>query len=199
MQISLQRFRLHTVGTKRAGFSLTELLVALVVAGILVALTTSVYNIFRVSLAKDTARANAVQNARIAVDRLSRELRQSPAVVTDLPNDPSDNSVAQPGLIEFEDGHANNLTYRRYYLNGTTLTLQIKEYYFASSPTTRVHWNQTGPGGTTPVSAVLSTQDIAEMVKSISFYGDAEVQTVITTGDESIQDYVLRTTVERRN
>jgi len=173
--------------------------VALVVAGILIALSTSIYNVFRVSVSRDTGRANAVQNARIATDRLSRELRQSPAVVTDIPIDPSDTSVAQPGQIEFEDGHANNLTYRRYYLSGTTLTLQVKEYYFAGSPSTRVHWNQTGPGGVTPVSSVISTQDVAEMVKSLVLYGDTEIQTIITTGDEGIADYVLRTTVERRN
>jgi Tfp pilus assembly protein PilW len=195
---------MHMIATRmqsksRPAVSLVELLVAVIVSSILVTVTVQIYGAFRQGLVIDQARASITQNARIAMDRITRELRQSPALRTELPDNPADTTVAQPGEIEFEDGHANNLTYKRYFLNGTTLQMQIKEYYFSGSPSVRVHWNQTGTGGSSPTSAVISTQDVADNVGSVAFYGDTIVQIVITTTDGGNQRYVLTSSVTRRN
>lgn len=139
------------------------------------------------------------QNARIALDRLSRELRQTPEVVTELPTDPSDLSVAQPGAIEFEDGHANDLTYRSYYVAGGVLKVDVKQYYFTYDPDHRVKWNAVGTGGVAPVSNVISTNDIADSVSSIAFYGTNEVMMLITMQDSEGQQFQLRATVLGRN
>jgi Tfp pilus assembly protein PilW len=169
------------------------------VSSILVTMTVSIFSLVRKSMALDQAKADISQNARITVDRLSRELRQTPQIVTVLPQNPADTSVAQPGEIEFEDGHMNDLTYRRYYLNGTTLQLQVKEYYFAASPTVRVRWNEVNGSGNLPLSAVISTQDIAEFVSSMNFYGSEIVQMVITTTDGGNQTFKLQASVQGRN
>ncbi len=184
---------------RKAGFSLTELLVAVMVSSILVAATVSIYSLVKKSMSLDQGKADISQNARITVDRLSRELRQTPQVVTVLPQNPADTSVTQPGQIEFEDGHANDLSYRRYFLNGTTLQLQVKEYYFAAAPSVRVRWNELDGSGNTPLSAVVSTQDIAEYVSSLAFYGSEVIQMVITTTDGGIQSFKLQSSVQGRN
>lgn len=183
---------------QQPAFSLVELLVAMLVGGILVGTTVSFYGVFRKSLAADVAIAEASQNARVVLDRLSREIRQAPAVVTDLPADLDDNSVAQPSEIEFADGHANDLTYKRYYLASGTLQLQIKEYYFSYSPGNRVSYDAIGNGGVAPTAAVISTQDVADYVQEIMFYGGSAITIQLTTG-QLPASYKLQTSVERRN
>ena len=184
---------------RRPGFTLVELVVAMTVSTILIGVTVSVYTLFRKSINLDQNRADLTQNARVTLDRLSRDIRQTPSIVTLLPTDPNDTTVTEPGEIEFEDGHAQNLTYLRYYLNGETLELATKQYYFSYDTGTRVHWNSTGNGGIAPTSSVISTQDVADRVKSIAFYGRKPLQIIITTTDDGIQTYVLRTSIYERN
>jgi len=184
---------------KRRAFTLIELLVAIAVSSILIVTAVSMYTLIRNSITLDQSRGDMEQNANIALDRLSRDLRQTPDVVTVLPASTTDASVPKPHEIEFEDGHTNDLTYRRYYLNGSVLELDTKEYYFASNPATRVKWNATS-GGTSPVSAVISTQDIADMVQTLNVYGnDSVMQVEVITTDGGTQTFSLRTTVEGRN
>ena len=182
----------------KRGFTLVELLVATIVASILVSVTVSLYGLIRKSMAQDQAKADLAQNARVSLDRISRELRQANSIVTNLPASPADNSVAEPHEIEFEDGHANDLTYKRYYLNGSVLEMDVMEYYFAGSPNTRVSWDATN-NGVSPISAVISTEDIADMVQTINFYEGATLLAEIITTDSASQTYSLETSVEARN
>jgi prepilin-type N-terminal cleavage/methylation domain-containing protein len=185
--------------TSKRGFSLVELLVAVAVSGILVAITISTYSLFRRSLTLDQSRAGLSQNGRITLDRLSRELRQTPDVVTTLPTTSSDNSVTQPGYIEFEDGHANDLTYKRYYVSSGVLKVDVKQYYFSYDTVTRVKWNAIGTGGVSPVSNVISTSDIADGVSSIAFYGSNQVEVLLSMQDSDNQTLQLRTVILGRN
>lgn len=175
-------------------------------SGILIGITTSVYSLFRISMTRDQSRAELSQNARIALDRLTRELRQTPYIVTELPADRGDTSVPQPGEIEFEDGHAepgdsNYLTYRYYYVSQGILKLEIKEYYFSSNPSQRVRQSDIGVGGEHPVENILSVPaiDISENVQSIAFYGSNLLDVQINTADGQNQSYSLRTQVVGRN
>ncbi len=184
---------------KRAAFTLVELLIAMLVSGILVGVTVSTYTLIRTSMTQDNLKAASAQNARVALERMGRELRQAPEIVTNLPTSSTDTSVTQPSEVEFEDGHADDLTYKRYYLNGNILQVEVKEYYFSSAPSTRVRWNSVGGSGESPISAVISTQDIADMVQSITFYENEVFQVEIVTGDGINQSYSLKTSVEGRN
>lgn len=183
----------------RKAFTLIELLVALSISALMIGVTTSTFSLFRRSMSLDQGKADIAQNARVALDRLSRELRQTPDVVTQMPLDPADNSVAQPGEIEFEDGHANDLTYKRYYILNNVLKVQVKQYYFTYDTSTRVKWNAIGTGGVSPISNVISTNDIADYVQSVAFYGSNEVVILITTQDANSQQTQLRTTIYGRN
>lgn len=185
--------------TSKPAFTLVELLVAVAVSSVLVFITVSTYSLFRRSMTLDQSRAALAQNGRIAFDRLSRELRQTPEVVTDLPADPNDTTVVQPGEIEFEDGHANNLTYKRYYVASGVLKVDVKQYYFTYDTGTRVKWNAVGTSGESPISNVISTNDVADSVQSVSFYGSNQVQMLITLQDSDSQQLQLRTTILGRN
>lgn len=171
----------------------------MLVSGILVGITVSTYSLIRTSMNLDTMKADSAQNARVAMERMSRELRQAAEVVTMLPSSAADTSVVQPHEIEFEDGHANDLTYKRYYLDGTTLQMQVKEYYFSTAPSTRVQWNAVGGSGEAPIAAIITTQDIADMVQSLTLYESDVFQVQIVTGDGMNQAYHLQTSVAGRN
>jgi prepilin-type N-terminal cleavage/methylation domain-containing protein len=184
---------------KRSAFTLIELLVAMAISAILIGASSSVYSLFRRSISQDQQTADFSQNARVALDRITRELRQTPDIVTDLPTDPSDPNTVEPHLIQFENGHLNDLSYLKYYLNGTRLEMDTIEYYFSYDPGHRVKWNAVGNGGAAPLNRVISTQDIADNVLDFSLYGVNSIQVIITTGDGLGSSYILRTTITPRN
>ena len=184
--------------SRNKGFTLVELLVAMLISSLLISVTVAVYSAFRKTLAADQSAADLSQNGRVALDRISRELRQTPEIVTVLPTDQSDVSVTQPGEVEFQDGHADDLTYKRYYINGSYLELDTEEYYFASDTSTRVAWNSVGTSGDSPVKHVISTQIVAETVSSLALYGGKPLEVIISTTDGK-QTVTLRTNVNERN
>lgn len=186
-------------------FSLIELLIAIIISSILVSATVSVYGLFRRSVNQDQTQSDSVQSARVAMDRLVREIRQTPDIRTVFPADPSDLSVAQPGEIEFEDGNVANpatdtLTYRHYYLTNRTLTLEVRECFFAGQ-NSRVHWSDVDTNGIPPTCQAINgrTQDIAQNVSSVAFYGRQPLQIVITTTNSAGQSYLLQSSVNSRN
>lgn len=190
----------YKVNNQKTAFTLIELLVAVLLSSLLIGLTASTYSLFRKSISQDQAKADISQNARIVMDRLSRELRQTPEVVTELPIDYNDNSVTQPGEIMFEDGHdMGSITYRRYYIVGNVLKQDIIEYYFAAQSDVRVKWNDVDASNNLPLSTIISTVDIADNVSSISFYGDNLIEANILTMDGYGQQYALRTVIKARN
>jgi prepilin-type N-terminal cleavage/methylation domain-containing protein len=182
----------------KAAYTLVELLVVMLVSSILIVISVSTYNLFSKSMAADQSKAAISQNARVALDRMTREIRQTPLIITELPEDAEDTSIAQPGYVEFEDGHAQDLTYRRYYVSDNVLKMDTNEYYFSYDTATRVRWNAAGVGGITPTKHVISTQDIADTVQSLSFYGTKPLGIVLVTGDGS-QTFTLRTSIYERN
>jgi type II secretory pathway pseudopilin PulG len=190
---------------RKPAYTIIELLVAILISAILLAATVSTYGLFRRSINADQARASLSQNGRVAMDRITRELRLTPEILTTLPTSPSDTSVPEPNSIEFEDGYVAStdpsyLTYHRYYLNGTTLEEDIKQYYFASAPSVRVDAKSVDSSGNAPISSVISTQAIAQEVALFALYGSKPLQVYITTTDlPSGQSYPLRTDVTPRN
>jgi prepilin-type N-terminal cleavage/methylation domain-containing protein len=184
---------------RQFGFTVIELLVAVIISSVLISLTIATYNLFRKTAIADQSKSDLDQNGRVAIDRLTRNIRQTPDIVTILPDDANDTSVAEPHEIEFEDGNTGDLTYQRYYLNGTTLELDTKEYYFTADPSTRVHWNTRDASSNLPVAHVISTQDIALNVSNFTLYGYKPVEVYLTTSDPSGQKFMLRTAVTGRN
>ena len=184
---------------KLKAFTLVELLVAIIVSSILITSTASIYSVFKRSMIRDQQKVDLSQNARIILDRLSRELRQANTIQTSFPTNASDQEIAQPHEVEYESGHSIDKDYYRFYLVGTVLKMDSIEYYFSYDPEHRARWNDIGNGGEEPIKRVISTQDIADNVSEFNIYQDGIMTLEVKTSDGQGQDYVLRTKIEPRN
>ena len=187
----------------KSGFTIVELLVAIIISSVLVGVTVQTYTLFRRAVVQDESRSGLNQNGRVALDRMTRELRLTPQLLTVFPTGPAD-PLPQPNGIEFQDGYQATtdqeyLTYHRYYLNGSTLQLDIKRYVFSSQPTVRVDATSYDSYGNPPVAQIISTQSIALGVKSLVFYGYKPLQVLLTTADNFNQSYPLRSQITERN
>lgn len=189
------------MSTTHKAFTLIELVVAIAISSVLVATTVQVYTLFRKAVIQDQSRSDLNQNARVALDRLTRELRLTPELLTQFPATTSDNSIAEPNQVEFEDGSANAVafTYHRYYLSGSTLELDTKQYYFSSQPNVFVDAASLDSSGHSPIAQVTSTQAIAQGVSLFSLYGHKPLLIYITTSDNFGQTYPLRSMATGRN
>ena len=156
---------------RHPGFTLIETLIAILVMALLLLIVLSSYLASQQSYTQTDNRAELTQNGRVILDRLERELRQAVTIVTILPADNS-NPATIPHEIFFEDGHnTNQLTYLRYFLDGTDLRRQSIVYYFTADPTNYVHYNDTDAYGQSPQSQILSDGLVGEYVTVLNFYG----------------------------
>ncbi len=120
-----------------------EIIVAIALFTIIIMLSGSMYTLSQRAYNKGEVRGELAQNARVSLDRISREIRQSVDIVTDL--------SATTTEIFFQDGHdISQITYLRYYLNGTDLQRGIVVYYFEIEPEVYVTYNSTVESGDPP-------------------------------------------------
>lgn len=139
--------------------SLIEFLIAVFVLIIVLTVTASVYTSSQRAWQKGVELNEITQNSRIAIDRISRELRQTDEVITDLPAEE----------IEFQDGHnKETLQYLRYYLDNNMLHRQIVAYLLDD---TTVRWNAPEAEKT-----IKQDQIIAEHISTIQFSGSKLIQ-----------------------
>lgn len=152
------------------GFTLTELLVSMVIGVLLFGLVVSVF-ILNQNVARQTSiQGELLQNGRLLSDQLTRELRQAKELVTVLP----------ASEIEFEDGHTTTqIQYVRYYLDGTDVYRQIKVYYFPNDPGDYVHFNDTDAFGG-PEEAILENRLVGEYLTSLLFTMNGSMNITMT-------------------
>ncbi|MBI3290877.1 prepilin-type N-terminal cleavage/methylation domain-containing protein [Candidatus Falkowbacteria bacterium] len=158
----------------KKGFTLTELLISVVVGLLIIIIVTSSFILNQRTFRKGDIKSELAQNARITIDLMAREIRQAKKIVTVLPVDDSD-----PGLIahdlEFEDGHIETqIQYIKYYLDDGDLKRQIIVYYFDTDPSTYVHWDDVDSFGG-PSSTVLQEKVTGENFSNINFYGSGNI------------------------
>ncbi len=179
------------------GFTLSELIVSMVIAALVFILIVGIFTLNQSVARKTSTQGELLQNGRIVLDTIARELRQAQEIVTVLPEDTSDPELV-PMEIEFEDGHVTSqIQYIRYYLNGMDLYRQVKVYYFESDPTTYVRWNDTDPFGS-PEATTLEDRQLAEYFTSLHFYG-ADVITTEVELENKNETIELITTIDPRN
>ncbi|MCK5044473.1 prepilin-type N-terminal cleavage/methylation domain-containing protein [Candidatus Parcubacteria bacterium] len=85
------------------GFTLIESIVAVAVFILISVVMYSVYSFNQRAYLEGEKMAELVQNGRIVIERITRELRQATDMVTVLPQ--TDQGAANPTEIEFQDGH----------------------------------------------------------------------------------------------
>lgn len=170
------------------GFTLIEILI---VAGLVVIILTAaigVYLMGQKAYRVANVDAELIQNSRVVLDRLSREIRQTNEIVTQL---------SSPE-IEFQDGHTDALRYIRYFLDNTDLRRQIITYYFAFDPETPVRWDATDIDGNPSLQRIDEDKLQAEYFINLNFSenGVINIEMTLNKGDQTNN---LATAVYGRN
>ena len=161
---------------KAGGFTLIELIVGVSASLIILLGTLHILSLTRIALDSGGNRAEATQNARIALERISRDLRQAEDLLTNLPTTSSDPFLPPPSEIEFQDGHdPESLTYLRYHVLGDSLYREESYYAFPSAPTIRVPHNILDADGNPPVKAIVQDLIVAEGLVVLSFWGENDI------------------------
>ena len=178
---------------KRA-FTLIELIVALAGGVLILAAILQLFSQARQTLDQGGRRAEAVQNGRIALEEISRDLRQAEVMVSSLPETDTDPQRPPPSELEFQDGHdAQTLTYIRYYLLNGTLNRELSYYSFPADPDVRVTFDRIDEFGDPPDRTVLEDEIVAEQFLSLEFWGENPISIRAALGQETHPVSILTT------
>jgi len=186
--------------TRQNGFTMLEIIVSLALFVIVIILVSSIYLLAQKSYNKSSDLAELTQNARVCLDRLSRELRQSVNIVTALPPTDSDPENPPAEEIFFQDGHnISQITYLRYYLDGTNLMREHTAYHFASEPTVYVTYNTTDQYGNSPDKKILENRIIGEYFSQLKFWDNSGSISIAIELNKGSNNFKIRTSVYPRN
>jgi type II secretory pathway pseudopilin PulG len=154
----------------RLGFSLAEMIISTFIGVLILIVIATTFSLNEKTLRKANLTAELTQNARVALDLMSREIRQAKNIVTTLPVDNSNPATVAHELL-FEDGHiTSQIQYIRYYSSGTELWRQVIVYYFDVDPAIYVHFDdQNAFGG--PTATTTDDKIIGEDITQMDFYG----------------------------
>lgn len=161
------------------GFTLTELLVTVAILVILIGAVYLSYNLSQKAYSESERAAEIIQNGRVVLERIVREIRQAKEIVTEL----SDEKTEAVNLIEFQDGHEPSyIHYLRYYLDtDQTIKREDVAYYFSdsgdpASSTTYIVWDAIPPGGEELASTTLQGPEvIGEYISDLGFWGSKNI------------------------
>lgn len=181
-----------------AGFTLIETIIALTMAILIIGIVTSVYLVSRNIYRRADLRSEIAQNGRVMLDRISRELRQTPAIVTTLPTANSNPEIL-PTEIIFQDGHdISAIKYIRYYLENSDLKRQGIAYTFSADPETYVDWRAVDENGNPPQANILEDKLIGEYLSDLEFWGNGLVNINLYLVKQG-QTLILNTAIYGRN
>lgn len=161
--------------TKHQSFTLIEMLTVVFLSMVIIVAGYSLYVMSYKSYQRNSASAELTQNARIALERLSRDVRQAIEILNNLPEDPS--AGTPPSEIKFQDGHnfwppANGkIQYITYYLSGTDLYRKMSHYAFPTNPDDWVLWSTLDDSGQPATEYTDSDQIKAQNISSLQFWG----------------------------
>lgn len=179
------------------GFTLSEIIVSIIVSLLILIIISSIFTLDQRVARRGNIKAELTQNARIVIDTMARELRQSNEIVTALPPDDSIPALIAHEL-QFEDGHTESrIQYIKYYLDNTDLKKQIIVYYFdadcggpcpPTDPSFYVHWDDTDAWGS-PTEITLEEKIMGEFFFNIDFYGQGTITTdfVLQKSNEQVE------------
>ncbi|MDD4989802.1 MAG: hypothetical protein PHW31_00630 [Candidatus Pacebacteria bacterium] len=165
-----------------AGFTIVEVLISTAIFIVVVVIIFAIYLTSQKFYQKTETKAEILQNARVVLERMVREVRQAQEIVTPLPQTP-DNSAIE---IEFQDGHSpspydyllSNYYYIRYFVASSTKEVhrQYKVYCFDEclSCSEFFRWNDSKMEEGQPLlvhSCVLEDKVVGEYVNELKFWG----------------------------
>ena len=181
-----------------SGFTLIEVLISLSVSILIFILLTQVYLLAQNTYIEANDRAEITQNGRVILDRMIREIRQTPDIITTLPLTAVE---PIPSEIMFQDGHDTaQIQYIRYFLNGANINRQVIVYYFPSEPTYYVHSYDTDkdPPHNPPIRQIIEDKVVGQYASDIEFYG-GQLLNINLYLSKNKQSTIISTSVYGRN
>ena len=192
---------------KRSGFTLIEVLLATTLSVGLIGLAGTAYVQSQRLTVAQADELTVAQNARVLVDRVSRDVRQTTEFTATLP----DNSLEGADSIEFVDGHEPDESgpyYLQYELADGQIWRRRLYYYRPSQPTVRVSYNPSEvlyeEGAGAPDNGLVRHVDesiaVADGVQQLSFWGSASLLRIdvwLKQGNSDV--YQLHSAVAKRN
>lgn len=183
----------------KKGLSLMEIIVAVSLSVIIIITLYTVYNSSYQVYRNNSSKAELNQNARIALERISRDLRQTYDIVTVLPPTNTDPLNPPPSTLEFIDGHNTTKTqYVKYVFANGQLRRQVVHYYFSSDVADWVSAGAKDQYNNPPLSSIDEDTIKADKVTSLEFFGTDVINIIITTEDKG-QNQTYQTQVLGRN
>jgi len=185
---------------KSKSFTLLEILTVVFLGSIIIMAGYSVYLISYKSYQRNSQSSELAQNARIALERMSREIRQTVDILTVLPETPEEGTPAIE--LKFQDGHnfadTGKIQYITYYLSGTDLYRKTSHYCFDTAPDDWVLWSTKDHEGNSPTEQFDLDQMKAQKITSLQFWGDKTITIHLTVSDGA-STYTFETKTLGRN
>jgi prepilin-type N-terminal cleavage/methylation domain-containing protein len=180
------------IKSKNKGFTLIEVIVVVFLSVMILGILYNILLLTQKARKSGDIHLELIQNGRIILDRISRELRQSETIITEIPQINNDPELAPPAEIEFQDGHdLNDIQYIRYFMNNNQLFRQKKIYFFSDSTSTHVIWNALDLNNNPPSYEVTEERIIAEYIQNIKFWGEKLIFIDIYLNKEQTNDHLL--------
>lgn len=156
----------------KKGFTIIEVIVSVSVGAIILMIVYLSFIAGRTIHQKGILNAELAQNGRIALDRFSRDLRQTGEITTILSETKPEPANTE---IQFEDGHTDIVQYITYRLDGAELEREVGHYYFETDPLTWVNSTATDAGGNPALYVIDIEQTISQYISSFNVYGESPV------------------------
>lgn len=178
-----------------AGFTLMEVIVAISIFVLVTMIVFAIYFVGQKFYQKSELRAEILQNGRVVLERLVREIRQTQEVITALPQTPDNPDNPPAGEIEFQDGHlpspyaylASDYYYIRYFIASSTREIhrQYRVYCFdeCGSCADFFRWSDNKMEDGEPVfvhPCILEDKVVGEYANAFSFWGAGVVNISLT-------------------
>lgn len=151
----------------KKGFTILELIVSLALFLIIILLSGSIFVTAQNIYHNTSSQNELLQNSRVCIDRMSREIRQSAKLITDI------SSTTPSASIVFQDGHdLSRITYITYYLSGDDLMRKHNAYYYTTDPSNYVNIDSVDMFGQPPTEIILEDRIVGEYFDNIEFLND---------------------------
>lgn len=188
---------MNQIYKKRGGFTIVEIMVSVSLFAILILLVNSLYSVSQKAYTKGSNKGELVQNARVCIDRISREIRQSVEMITALPATSTENHSSE---IFFRDGHnIDEISYIYYYMDEDQLIRQHRAYFFSSEPDVYVSLSSVDETGNPPEVKILEDRVVGEYFDSVGFWGSDGLVHIEMALSKNQDDIKVRTSVYSRN
>ncbi len=175
---------INNIKKDTSGLTMIEILISATVGALILIIVYSSFIAGQRMHRRGVLNSELSQNGRIALDRISREIRQTDQIATILIEEPPEPPQTE---IMFEDGHTESIQYITYYTYNTDLMREQGHYYFSSNPDDWVDYDAEDNEGNPAIYITDTDQIVAQNISYINFYGERIISIDLTAEKKSKQ------------